>query len=66
MTNDANKTEIVQFRLTSDQLELLSKAHRDYMNEHSVDITRAEYIRQTLMIACLRQVGIVHLGKETV
>lgn len=64
MTNEANKTEIVQFRLTPDQLELLDRSFKHYMSHTKEVITRAEYIRQVVMIACLKETGMLALGKE--
>lgn len=64
MTTETNKTEIVQFRLSSDQLDLLDKAYKHYMASAEESITRAEYIRQTVMIACLKEVGLLSVGRN--
>lgn len=63
MNDSTNKTEVVQFRLTLDQLELLDKSYKHYLSTNKDVITRAEYIRQIVMIACLKEVGLVSIGR---
>ncbi len=64
MTNDDKKTEIVQFRLSPEQLEMLDKAFKHYLSHAGEVITRSEFIRQAVMMACLKEVGMIKVGKN--
>lgn len=64
MSDETNKTEVLQFRLTVDQLELLDKAYKHYLSTNKDVITRAEYIRTKLMYACLYELGMATQSKK--
>lgn len=64
MKPEDHKTEVIQFRLTAEQADLLNKAFKHYTDKDKEVITRAQFLRQVVMIACLRELGVVKIGRD--
>jgi hypothetical protein len=61
-----NKTNQIQFRVTTEQEAHLDKAWAHYMRVNEDPISRSEFIRRMIMIACAMELGMIEVKNEDI
>jgi hypothetical protein len=61
-----NKVNQAQLRFSNDQLLYIQRAHQHYEQSNDEVITRSEFMRRMLMVACAMEVGDIEIAPKLV